>query len=79
MLKQKVAYCIDCGHMIAAVHFRTGRCKDCGFLRRRKYAERKCAGCDVMINLRSLDKGNRGSTKYHDHACYVAHRWGAKP
>lgn len=68
-----IAYCNECGEPIATVKlsgFRSGKCNRCAVKHRVKHTTRKCAGCEVVMDLSSLPKHARPRKKYHDHACY---------
>lgn len=70
------SHCARCGELRYSVsgRWKGDLCIKCRAASRVVHTTRKCAGCDVMIDLRALPKRARGRVKYHDHECYGRHR-----
>jgi len=70
------AYCKHCGCLIETKRkeFLSGLCHSCAMSKRTIYTTRKCAGCDVIMDLRSFYKAERKRKLYHDHACWARAR-----
>lgn len=74
-----ISYCVECGEAIgtACKSFRSGKCLACAMRGRRKHTTRKCAGCEVVMDLTAIPKQARGRKRYHDHACWARARTAA--